>query len=160
MAAIQLGIILFIFIIIKIIANYSIKKVGKAFGFSQPRKKIIFKIVNVILLILLVTLIILVSNIKSDDLLLYVSSVLAVLGVAFFAQWSLLSNITAAFILFFSHPMKIGDTIIMYDKDLPVEGEILDITAFFIFIRTTNELDISIPNSVALLKNISVIKKV
>ena len=65
----------------------------------------------------------------------YITSVLTILGVAFFAQWSLLSNITSGLILFFNHPMKLGDYIEIVDKDFPMEGRVENITLFFLHLR-------------------------
>jgi small-conductance mechanosensitive channel len=75
--------------------------------------------------------------------------------VAFFAQWSLLSNITSSLLLFFNHPLKIGDTIKILDKDCPVEGEIIDLTYFFIHLKKDNGEFITIPNSIILQKPVS-----
>ena len=84
----------------------------------------------------------------------YVSSFLTILGIAFFAQWSILSNITAGIILFINYPVKIGDTITILEKDNNITGEIRDIGAFFITLRTPNKELITMPNSVILQKNI------
>jgi hypothetical protein len=56
-------------------------------------------------------------------------------GVAMFAQWSILSNITSGIILFF-FPFKIGDVIRIHDKDFPIEAEIEDIRAFHVALKT------------------------
>ncbi|MCB9034507.1 MAG: hypothetical protein H6553_11770 [Chitinophagales bacterium] len=34
----------------------------------------------------------------------------------FFAQWSVLSNITSGIIMYFNHPLGIGDNILIEDK--------------------------------------------
>ena len=44
------------------------------------------------------------------------SSLFAVIGVALFAQWSLLSNITASVVIFFAFPYRIGDKVKIVDK--------------------------------------------
>jgi small-conductance mechanosensitive channel len=46
-----------------------------------------------------------------ERMFLALSSILVVLGIGFFAQWSILSNITAGILLFFNHPIQIGDRI-------------------------------------------------
>ncbi|MBP9790811.1 MAG: mechanosensitive ion channel, partial [Bacteroidia bacterium] len=84
---------------------------------------------------------------------------LTALGIAFFAQWSLLSNITSSVILFFNHPLKLGDTIKILDKDYPFEGEVTELTYFYIHLKTANGEIITIPNSLILQKPISVIVK-
>jgi len=87
------------------------------------------------------------------------SSVLAVLGVGFFAQWSILSNLTASVILFFNHPIRIGDRITIIDKDYNYTGIIIDITGFFLFMRTDTGKNITIPTSIVMQKGIEILDK-
>ncbi|UCC32162.1 MAG: mechanosensitive ion channel, partial [Phycisphaerales bacterium] len=50
---------------------------------------------------------------------LYVASagIFALVGIAFFAVWSILSNITTSIIIFFKFPMKVGDTLRLPEAD-------------------------------------------
>lgn len=96
-------------------------------------------------------------GVNKNELLFFLSSVLTVLGIAFFAQWSILSNITAGIIVFFSHPMKTGDSIRIYDKDYDLRGELVDISIFFMHVRTSEGRVITIPNNVVLQKMIEVL---
>jgi small-conductance mechanosensitive channel len=82
------------------------------------------------------------------------TSVVTVLGIAFFAQWSILSNITSSLILFFNHPMKIGQHIKVVDKEYDLEGELIDISFFFLYIKNEKGELITIPNTVVLQKSI------
>ena len=84
----------------------------------------------------------------------YISSFLTILGIAFFAQWSILSNITAGLILYINYPVKIGDSITVLEKDNNVSGEIKDIGAFFITLKTKEGELITMPNAMILQKNI------
>jgi small-conductance mechanosensitive channel len=77
---------------------------------------------------------------------------LTVLGVALFAQWSILSNITATIIVFFSFPAKIGDTIAILEKDSLVEGRISDIGIFFVLLKTKDGEVVSIPSNLFIQK--------
>ena len=147
------------FLLLKLIINQAIGQVVKSLDLSRNRKKIILKLVNILLMLLFLIGLGIIWQINSKDFYIFLSSILAVIGVAFVAQWSLLSNVTAAFILFFSHPLKIGDKIKILDKDFPIEGEVRDITAFFIYIKTQDKMDISIPNNILLQKSISVLEK-
>ncbi|WP_155839638.1 mechanosensitive ion channel family protein [Aquimarina latercula] len=88
------------------------------------------------------------------------SSVLAVLGVGFFAQWSILSNLTASAILFFSHPLRIGDRIKVLDKDFDWSGEVKDITGFYLFMKTDDGKNITIPTSIIMQKGIEILDKI
>jgi small-conductance mechanosensitive channel len=104
--------------------------------------------------------IVIIWGVKKDQILLITSSVFAVVGVASFAQWSILSNISAGIIIFFSYPFKIGDKIKIHDKDFPVEGEIMDVKAFYIILQSSDDELITYPNNLLMQKGISVIYRV
>ena len=87
------------------------------------------------------------------------SSITTVVGVAMFAQWSILSNITSGIILFFFFPFRIGDVIQVHDKDFPIQAEIEDIKAFHIYLKTTDGQRITYPNNLLLQKGISIIRQ-
>jgi hypothetical protein len=53
---------------------------------------------------------------------LFLGSILAVLDVSFFAQWSLLSNVTAD-LIFFIILQKLVTELKILDKDFPIDGE-------------------------------------
>jgi small-conductance mechanosensitive channel len=126
---------------------------------QRARRKIIIKVVNLFVSIAVVILLAGVWGLQQDEIAVFASTLLTALGIAFFAQWSLLSNITSSVILFFNHPLKLGDTIKVLDKDYPFEGEITELTYFFVHLKTTEGEIITIPNSLVLQKSVSVIAK-
>lgn len=81
----------------------------------------------------------------------FLSSVFAVLGVALFAQWSILSNITASLIIFFAFPYRVGDRIRICDKDDDISGVIVEISLFHVLVKRRGDL-ITYPNSLILQK--------
>jgi small-conductance mechanosensitive channel len=93
-------------------------------------------------------------NIDRSQLMVFITSLITVLGIAFFAQWSILANITSSLILFFNHPVKIGQRICVLDKEYEVEGKLIDISFYFLYIKTDADELITIPTSVALQKTI------
>ncbi len=98
-------------------------------------------------------------DISVKGLSVYFASIFAVVGVALFAQWSIISNITASIILFFNSPFKIGSRIKIMDKDDSVEGKVHDITFFNIHIETDEGIIISYPNNLALQRPIVLMNK-
>ena len=62
--------------------------------------------------------------------------------------------------LFFNHPVKIGDTLKVLDKEYPFEGEVTDLTYFFVHLKSANGEIITIPNSLLLQKSVSVVEKI
>ncbi|CAA0087957.1 Uncharacterised protein [Zhongshania aliphaticivorans] len=82
----------------------------------------------------------------------FLSSFLAVLGIALVAQWSILSNITAGVIIFFAFPYRIGDRIKVVDKDDDITGQIVEIALFHVLIRRDDGSTVTYPNSIILQK--------
>jgi small-conductance mechanosensitive channel len=84
---------------------------------------------------------------KQNEIAFFASTILTALGIAFFAQWSLLSNITSSILIFFNHPIKLGDRVKVLHKDYNYEGEVTEMNYFFVHLKTDNNELITIPNS-------------
>ena len=149
---IETGIVIVFHIILRSIFYSMIDRVGEKLYYHVPRRKLTKKIISVVLSFISIGFIFFIWGVDQSELLYFISSLLTVLGVAFFAQWSIMSNITATLIIFFNHPAKIGDTISILDKDFQVEGTISDIGVFFMLIKTKEGDQISIPSNVFLQK--------
>ncbi|WP_046746112.1 mechanosensitive ion channel domain-containing protein [Kordia zhangzhouensis] len=149
--------------IIMIIAIMIIKKSIRRFSFVQAievnRRKVIFNICYFIIYLIAGFFLAIIWGIQFKDFTIFISSVLAVLGVGFFAQWSLLSSLTASFILFFYHPVRIGHRIRIIDKDYEWVGIVKNITAFYFFMETDSGQKISLPNSLVMQKGIEILER-
>ena len=60
--------------------------------------------------------------------------------------------------MFFTFPYKIGDFIIIHDKEYDFEGTIEDIKGFHVVIKSKKGEIITYPNSLMLQKGVTVIK--
>jgi small-conductance mechanosensitive channel len=141
------------------ITSVFISKVLKRAHMQRGRRKIILKAVHLFSFITIVILLSAVWGLEQNEIAVFVGTLLTALGIAFFAQWSLLSNVTSSLLLFFNHPLKIGDTIKVLDKDYPFEGEVSDLTYFFVELKTTSGEIITIPNSMIFQKAVSIVTK-
>ena len=146
-----------ILLITRILSIKAIRKVGRLSAMDSVRTRLIIKYVIIGHSLLLVAALAFIWGINIRDLGLIVSSVFAVLGVALFASWSILSNVTAGVILFFSFPYKIGDRIRIQDKELEEGSEFIieDIRAFHVHLRKPNRELVTYPNSLFLLKAVT-----
>ena len=149
---IETFIVLAVIIILKLFSRKAINRIFINWELDIQRKRLSQRIVNVFLIIIVVLVIIGIWNIHQDQLMVFVTSVITILGIAFFAQWSIISNITASLILFFNHPLRIGEYIEILDKEFSVKGKLEDISFFFMLIRTENGELITVPNNLALQK--------
>jgi small-conductance mechanosensitive channel len=150
---------LIVFLILKFTLKYFVKlKILSAY-FKNTEKNDVLKLINLLLLMVLGIIIIAIWSVKQENILVVASSLLTVLGVALFAEMSILSNITACLILFFQHPIKVGDTISVTYEGKDIEGELIDITYFFVFIKTSNRGTLTVPNALLLKSSFLIIEK-
>lgn len=145
-------------LIVRLIARKIIKRRLSSANFSIQRKKITFKAINMLYILVLIVAITGIWGLNGKQVLTFVTSVLTVLGVGFFAQWSLLSNITSGLLLYFNHPMKIGDYISIVDKDFPLSGVVEDISLFFLFVRDDTGVVYTLPNTLVMQKTLTLSK--
>jgi small-conductance mechanosensitive channel len=150
-------IVLVLLFVFRAITTRFIMRVTTVIEVEKHRKKMIGRIVRILLNVVAVLIILMIWGVDQKELLVFVSSIITLLGIAFFAQWSLLSNITSAVLLFINHPAKVGSRIQIMDKEYPVTGTISEIGVFFITIKTTEGMKVTIPNAVFIQRMISLL---
>jgi len=151
---IQTCILTVLVIIIKLFAGKAVHRILSRLDNDLKRKKITMRIINLFLLIFILIGLAAIWNIDRSQFLVFITSLITVLGIAFFAQWSILSNITSSLILFFNHPVKIGQRIKVLDKEYEIEGKLIDISFYFLYLKTDADELVTIPTSVALQKTL------
>lgn len=154
---IQTAVVLLAWLVAQILTRRVIKTFLKKFTFTSQRRKLTVRMINLLFSITAIVFISAIWGVNQADMVVFISSVIAILGIAFVAQWSILSNITAGLILFFNHPLKLGDHIKIIEKDFIIEGKVNDITFFFVHIKTRENERITISNSLILQKTISIV---
>jgi small-conductance mechanosensitive channel len=145
--------------ITRIVSIKTIRKVGRISDLNEVRTRLISKYVAIGHAVLMISALLLIWGVNIREVGLILSSVFAVIGVALFASWSILSNITAGVILFFSLPFKIGDSIRILDKELEGDNEfkIEDIRAYHVHLRNSKNELITYPNNLFLQKAVTLI---
>ncbi len=138
-----LSIYVILYFVFKIIINNFLKKTS----LERDRRKMAIRTVQLFTTITAIIFLTGVWGFKQNDIALFASSILTALGIAFFAQWSLLSNITSSILIFFNHPVKSGSYIKVLHKDFNYEGEVIEMNYFFVHIKTKENEVVTIPNS-------------
>lgn len=152
------GILITIIIFLRIISTKLIRRYAKVALILENRTKLVIKYLHLFINIIALVSLIVIWGVQKKDILFTLSSITTVVGVALFAQWSILSNITSGIILFFFFPFRIGDIIIIHDKDFTIQAEIEDIKTFHMCLKTKSGEHITYPNNLLLQKGISIIK--
>jgi len=145
-------------LIIRSILVLIVKRFAKKLEKVEHRTGFIIKYIDFAVVFCIILSLVLIWGVDFSSVGVVLSSVFAVIGIAFFAQWSILSNITSGIIMFFTFPYKIGDYIIIHDKEYDYQGTIEDIKTFHILLKTQDNRHITYPNSLMLQKGVSVIK--
>ncbi len=150
-------------ILLLVLSRYILNKLLGKYGLliqkSESRMLQMRRVIFILLNITFLFIIAIIWGVDPKNLLIGLSSIFAIIGVALFAQWSILSNITAGIIMFFTAPFRIGDRIRIIDKDIPIEAIIENIHTFYTHIRTDDNELIVLPNNLFLQKIVSVRKE-
>lgn len=152
-------IVVLVMLIIRFVARTLIKKFAVRFDIADHRYRLIIKYFDLIFTTLFVMSVIPIWGINFKNIGIVFSSIFAVIGVALFAQWSILSNITAGIIIFFTIPYKIGDKIKIHDKDFYEDPlTIIDIKAFHLILKSDQGELKAYPNNLILQKGVTLLK--
>ncbi|BDC97793.1 mechanosensitive ion channel domain-containing protein [Persicobacter psychrovividus] len=146
--------LLLIFFIGKRYISRFIKRSGNSHDYMPFRSVYVSKVITFLWAVLLIVVLGVIWEVSFQGLSVYIASIFTVVGVGFFAAWSILSNITSAMVLFFNAPFKIGDRIKIKDGDNGAEGEVIDINLFNIRIRDVDGNVTAYPNNLAMQKAI------
>jgi small-conductance mechanosensitive channel len=114
---------------------------------------------HILLVLLFVVVMCIVWGVDIRGLLVLASSMIAVIGVALFAAWSLLSNITAFFILLGQKAFAEGMEIRVVDGGNYIEGRIIEINLFSTVLRTKDDEQVVYPNNLLVSRPVVVFPK-
>lgn len=129
-----------------------IRDLGNKRSLGELRIRYIRRLTNIGMVFMCVVVVCLLLGLGYSEVSVFLSSIFAVVGIALFAQWSILSNVTASMLIFFGFPYKVGDRIKVMDKDDDISGIIRDITMFHVIIRRDDGNKITYPNTLILQK--------
>lgn len=151
-------VIVLAFAVIKL-TDYFIRKIGTRKNIIPKRIYYVSKVLHFLITLFALLALAVVWNVQLGGVMVFASSIFAVIGVALFAQWSILSNLTSSVIIFFTFPARVGDKIKVIDGDNSLEGEIIEISLFQIEIRDEEGNTVLYPNNLFIQKPIMKIKK-
>lgn len=134
-----------------VISNVLVR-IGRAKKAAPKRAKYISKMFNIAIALVSGFALFFIWGVDYHGIVVFGSSVLAITGVALFAQWSILSNLTASIVIFFIYPARIGDRIRIVDGDNSLEGIIVDINMFQVLIEDDEHNLVNYPNNLLIQK--------
>lgn len=145
------------YIFVKAMIKRLVQKIGREKRIALRRVQYVQFILTGFWTIVTLAILGIITGFSYKDVGLIFTSIFAVLGVALFAQWSILSNVTASVIVFFFFPYHVGDHVKVIDGDNTIEGIIVEITMFHV-ILSHEEKQITYPNSLVFQKAVVITK--
>lgn len=140
------------FFILRFVSIKSLAKIQRKYDYSKYRIRPIQKSINLFIFVILVIVITAIWGVQHSNILTFITSALAVVGIALVAQWSILSNISSAIVIFISHPVKLGESITIMDKEFDIKGQVSDIGLFYVILKLDTNEKVMIPNNIFLQK--------
>lgn len=153
------AILFVVLLVLKYVITKTVRRVGRLSDIIEARTLLITKYFSILLTILGFGILTFIWDIQFRQVGIAFASVFTIIGVALFASWSILSNITAGIVLFFSFPFKIGDRVKIMDKDIISEEPYLieDIRAFYVSLRKDNGELLVYPNNLMMQKAVTLL---
>jgi small-conductance mechanosensitive channel len=146
-----------IYLFVKAMIKRLVQKIGREKRIALRRVQYVQFILTGFWTIVTLAILGVITGFSYKDVGLIFTSIFAVLGVALFAQWSILSNVTASVIVFFFFPYHVGDHVKVIDGENTIEGIIVEITLFHV-ILSHEETHITYPNSLVFQKAVVITK--
>ncbi|WP_017445078.1 mechanosensitive ion channel family protein [Gayadomonas joobiniege] len=133
-----------------------VERIGQEKQIDEKRIHYVKMVITLALAVVTFMLISIVLGIDYSHLAIFFSSAFAVIGVAFFAQWSILSNVTASVMVYFFFPYRVGDTVTIVDGENSVSGKISEITLFHVILKNPSGRIATYPNSLVFQKAVMI----
>ncbi len=133
-----------------VITRYAYPKIEQGVVQGKFKSDAALKAIKVIRLlssILTVVVLFIVWGFDFSGLLLITTSIITVTGIALFANWSILSNVTAFIVLLLQKSYRRGNYIRIIDADNYIEGYIAEVNVFNTRLITEGRETIIYPNS-------------
>jgi small-conductance mechanosensitive channel len=135
-------------------ARHLLLRIGRSQGHDRDRIRGMLTTVRATLRLCFLLLLLVVIGVDFDQIPVYLGSLLTVIGMAFFATWSVLSNVTAGVILFATRDLGMGDRIRIVDGAGTIEGRIIEFRLWAMVLRCDDGTKVLYPNNLAIQKPI------
>ncbi|MCF7929735.1 MAG: mechanosensitive ion channel family protein [Spirochaetales bacterium] len=109
------------------------------------RNVVMHKIKSVLLHSASIVAIIMLWGVSLQNIWVSIAGLLGLVAIGFFAVWSILSNIFAGIVIFFTRPFQIEDTIELLPEG--IKGKVKDINGFFTILVDEDGNTLNVPNN-------------
>jgi len=156
---VKAGIVLGCYVLVSLAATWLTVRIGRAQSHEPDRIRGALRAIRTILSLLFATILLIVLGVDLASIPTFLGSFLAVVGVACFATWSVLSNITAGLVIFTSKDLHVGDLIRIHGGDDQIEGRIVEFRLWTLALRREDGCNVIYPNNLLIQRPVTVLNK-
>ena len=147
------GLLLVMYVVMRLLRRL-FRKIGEQNEYAPARVFQVQTASNALLVLLTLILLGLLWGFSGQGFVVFASSLFAIVGIALFASWSILSNVTAGLILFFGAPFRITDRVRVLDGDNTVTGRVVQLGLIYLGLEDDDGHFYTLPNNVLLQKTV------
>ncbi|GAB2188798.1 mechanosensitive ion channel domain-containing protein [Sessilibacter sp. MAH2] len=136
-----------------------VERIGKEKNIPTKRVRYVNATLQILFALIVAIALCVIVGYGYSDISVFLGSAFAVIGVALFAQWSILSNVTSSVIVFFFFPYRVGDFIEILDGDNSFGGEVYEITLFHVILKTPENDLYTYPNAMVFQRAVKILNK-
>lgn len=137
-------VILIVYLLARV-AKFKAKKTQEKLHLGKSSYLMIERLISFFSFLIVFAILIFIWGIKLQQIWMILSGIAAMVAIAFFAVWSLLANILAGALLYFTAPFKIKDNIEVSPDN--IVGRVIAINTFYTVLIDNNETYIYVPNA-------------
>ena len=152
--SIQTSILLVVVILSFYLLKFYARRTQERLGIRKSRYFAVRRLLRISSVVLGVLMLLVVWDINLKNVWVHLTGILAITAIAFFAVWSLVGNILAGILLYFTAPFKLDDEIEVLPEE--IAGTVLAINTFYTVLQDADGNYFNIPNSLFFQKYIRV----
>ena len=147
------GLLLVMYVVMRLLRRL-FRKFGERHDYTPGRVFQVQTLSNALLVLLTLILLGLLWGFSGQGFVVLASALFAIGGIALFASRSILSNVTAALILFFGAPFRIGDRVRVLDGDNTITGRVVQMGLIYLGLEDDDGHFYTLPNNILLQKTV------
>jgi small-conductance mechanosensitive channel len=156
---VRIAVLAAVYAVTSLLVTWLTVRVGRARGHDGDRIRAMLGAIRVFKTALFLLLALLIIGVEISMIHAYVGSFLTVVGVACFATWSVLSNVTAGVILFWTKDLHAGDRIRIGTGEHAIDGRIVEFRLWTMALRRDDGCMILVPNNRCFQEPVTVLEK-
>lgn len=139
-----LSILLFA-LLFQTLLNAAVERLVREKAYHESRAKMVKKSLKWLVVFVSLLLLLWVWGASIGNVWVGITSVLALIAIGFIAVWSILSNILAGVLLFFTGAIRVGDEIMIVPEK--VRGKVISLNLMFCVLQAKDKSRFSVPNN-------------